>query len=1082
MVGDDLLSNLGVNPADVPGLPAKQRSSLINYLVRWEHHDAARRCLQQLLVTHSRLVSVYDNLARVYLAEGEGARALEIMQRRHALLVSNSSRILEAHAYLAAGNLASAAEIARDLTEGTPDLLSGWSLQADVCLAAGDMQAAEAAIRRREELRPDTASTAAQMARVWQAQGDDSRAILWARTALARSERDGRPPTLGLLRLLKSLYSAAGQPAQAEATTARLARRHEQELKELARVLEPEAEVQKIRAEMEPAASAAGPTPTSPPQQKPEPLAATPAPVPMATEVLAGAVDLSDEELARLDEALHRDFPHEAFRPGQADVIAAVLQGESVLAVMPTGAGKSLCYQLAAQELPGTSLIISPLIALMKDQLDGLPAAVRARATELNHTLDSSELATRLGRAAAGGYKLLYAAPERLRQRPFLHSLKGAGVSLLVVDEAHCVSLWGHDFRPDYHFIVKAWEELGRPPILGMTATATPRVRDDIQSALGQMRLIASDVHRPNLRLEARQFANKGQKNQALLTLCREIEGSGIVYATTRKKCGELALMLNQSGVEAIHYHAGIEDRAAAQEHFMNGRARVVVATIAFGMGVDKADVRFIVHYNPPKTLENYYQEAGRAGRDGLASRCILFHSLADKRILGEWVQQDALEARFLRAVYSELKQRLGAGGTGLVAVADLERDLVVDDIKIRVVVHFLEMSGLLERGFDLPRTSSLSLCRPVNGEDPELARFVEAARLRPGQRVSRDLLAISRALGTDPRSIEAQVLAWQDAGRLHYHGTGRDMLLTLPQAPADSRQRVAAMLAEYRAGQEGRLAEIMAYATTKRCRHGAISTYFGGRAIERCHSCDNCLGTATAATRYSGYSRTSRLARSIPKQDMSGPAATLVLQGVAQLPYPLGRSGLVRAMQGAGSSKVKADRFPLFGAMSGWTQAAIQDLIVQMEDEGLLAHFEKSGYRLLRLSEEGRTRLNAQVAGPPCPVPAPGPKPSRYPTKRGTVGPSPSETPTDLDQTLFEKLRAWRLETARTLGKPPFVVFHDSTLKRIAATKPADLEELSAVKGIGPAKLEQYGQSLLAIVSGQEDDQKGPQAEKGRQ
>ena len=198
-----------------------------------------------------------------------------------------------------------------------------------------------------------------------------------------------------------------------------------------------------------------------------------------------------------------------------------------------------------------------------------------------------------------------------------------------------------------------------------MTATATPRVRDDVQNALGQMRLIASDVHRPNLMLEARQFAKNSQKDQALLALCRQIEGSGIVYATARKKCEDLAAILRRGGVDAIHYHAGIRDRAAIQDRFMSGQARIVVATIAFGMGVDKADVRFIVHYNPPKTLENYYQEAGRAGRDGLPARCILFHATSDKIMMTRWTREDALDAGFLRDVYSALKQRLGSAAPG---------------------------------------------------------------------------------------------------------------------------------------------------------------------------------------------------------------------------------------------------------------------------------------------------------------------------------------------------------------------------------------------------------------------------------
>jgi ATP-dependent DNA helicase RecQ len=673
---------------------------------------------------------------------------------------------------------------------------------------------------------------------------------------------------------------------------------------------------------------------------------------------------------------LHRHFGHETFRPGQADVIAAVLRGESVLAVMPTGAGKSLCYQLAALLLPGTVLVISPLIALMKDQLDGLPAGVAARATALNYTVDGSELDARLARAASGGYKLLYAAPERLRQRPFLHALKCANVSLLVVDEAHCVSLWGHDFRPDYLFIAKAWHELGQPPILAMTATATPRVRDDIQAALDRMRLVAVDVHRANLRLEARRFASDAEKQRALLALCREIEGSGIVYATSRQKCEDLAAMLRRKGVSAIHYHAGVEDRAAAQDRFMNDEARVVVATVAFGMGVDKADVRFIIHYNPPRAVENYYQEAGRAGRDGLPARCILFYTPGDKGNLTRWTRQDALHAEFLRNVYAAVKTRLGATGVGLIAVGDLERDVGAEETHLRVAVHFLETAGLLWRGFDLPRTATLTLLtscpqapqsRSVavgEGIEEGLARFVEAARLSPGQTVSRDLLALSHEAGLDPRTVEVQLLAWDDAGWLRYRGIGRDMLLALPDPPADSRQRVAAMLADYRAGQDGRIAEMMAYAETGRCRHGTISAYFGGRPIERCQACDNCLKLAPSRPQFVPPARpASRSAASTvpsPRPAVTGDPAAIVLQGVAQLPSLL-----------------------------------------------------------------------------------------------------------DYDKGLFERLRAWRLEEAREKSKPPYVIFHDVVLKQIAACQPATLGELAAIKGIGPHKMEQYGQVVLAIIAG---------------
>ncbi len=473
-------------------------------------------------------------------------------------------------------------------------------------------------MQRRDSLRPEAAATAHGLARLWQARNDPEKALLWARTALSRTERDERRPPVELLRLLETLYRATGQPAQTEATAAQLQQRQAHELADLRVALGLVLPSAELPEPPRPRRSRALQQEVPAPKERPEPK-------PAAQPIQAPALTPAEQD--HLQEALHHYFPHHAFRPGQAEVIAAALRRESVLAVMPTGAGKSLCYQLAALLLPGTTLVISPLIALMKDQVDGLPPTVAGQATTLNYMLDSAEIDARLARAAAGGYKLLYAAPERLRQQPFLHALKRAGVSLLVVDEAHCVSLWGHDFRPDYLFIAKAWEELGRPPILAATATATPRVRDDIQAALGQVRLAVTDVDRPNLHLEAHRFASDKQKAQALVALCREIEGSGIVYATARAKCEDLAELLRQNGIDAIHYHAGMDDRAAAQDQFMTGQARVVVATIAFGMGIDKADVRFIIHYNPPKTLENYYQEAGRAGRDGLPARCILFHS-----------------------------------------------------------------------------------------------------------------------------------------------------------------------------------------------------------------------------------------------------------------------------------------------------------------------------------------------------------------------------------------------------------------------------------------------------------------------
>ena len=939
---DNVLAQLEIAPADVPGLPAKARNALIGYLLRWEHFDTARKCLQDLVAARGHLVSLHDSLARTYLALGDAGRALETVQRRQAIKTSSISRALEARVRLAAGDQRGAQAIADQMATEHPYRLLTWSLQADVRLALGDLDGAEAAWQRREALKPGAPENALGLARVWQARGEDDRALLWARTALSRVRRDEKQPGAELLRLLETLYRATNQDAQAEATAATLRERQQQELGDLRRILNGEPQTEPP------------PGPTVAPET---PVVGTAVTYDFSPEVLHGALEPSPQERERLNTALHRYFAHDSLRPGQAEAITAILRGQNVLAVMPTGAGKSLCYQLAALLLPGTALVISPLIALMKDQLDGLPAPVAEQATTLNSSLASSELAARLARTAQGGYKLVYAAPERLRQRPFLHALKKAGVSLLVVDEAHCISLWGHDFRPDYHFIAATWQDLGQPPILALTATATPRVRDDIRAALGQVRLVLTDLHRPNLYLEARRFRSDAQKQQALASLCREIEGSGIVYAATRKKCEDLADMLRQRGVSAIHYHAGIEDRAQAQERFMRGEARVVVATIAFGMGIDKSDVRFIIHYNPPKALENYYQEAGRAGRDGLPARCILFHSPSDKATLSRWVRQETLNAEFLRRVYRAIQRRIGNGGLGLVAVGDLERDLGTEETLLRVAIHFLERAGLIQRGFDLPRSASLTLMRPLADDDGEFTRFVEAARLRPGQTVSRNLIALSHETGLPAESIEARVLSWADAGWLRYQGTGRDMLLALPAPPPDSRQRVSAMLAELEAGQQGRLGELMAYATTADCRHGFISTYFGGRAIGHCRSCDNCLGTGRKrALQQQKSPRQGGLAAEDP--------APIILQAVAQLPYPLGRTGLSRALQGAPTSPVHSDQFPLFGALADRTQKGIRQIADGLIEAGYLEQYRKGNYPLLRLTDKGQGWLAAARRG----------------------------------------------------------------------------------------------------------------------
>lgn len=364
----------------------------------------------------------------------------------------------------------------------------------------------------------------------------------------------------------------------------------------------------------------------------------------------------------KLKDTLKRVFGYNTFRGIQEDIIENVMEGRNTFVIMPTGAGKSLCYQLPAIAKEGTAIVISPLIALMKNQVDQMNA-VGINAKFLNSTLNKGEIARVKKETLEGQVKLLYVAPESLTKEENIEFLKKATISFVAVDEAHCISEWGHDFRPEYRRIKSIVAELGNIPVVALTATATPKVQLDIKKNLEMedASVFQSSFNRTNLMYEVRA---KKQAKKTLIKIVKEHKGeSGIIYCLSRKKVEEIAELLQVNGVKVAPYHAGMDSSARIknQDAFLNEDLDVIVATIAFGMGIDKPDVRFVIHYDTPKSIEGYYQETGRAGRDGITSQCVMFYSYNDILKLDKFNKDKAVaereNARYLleeMALYAE--------------------------------------------------------------------------------------------------------------------------------------------------------------------------------------------------------------------------------------------------------------------------------------------------------------------------------------------------------------------------------------------------------------------------------------------
>lgn len=933
----DCLNVLGFSPLEAVHLSTKVRSQLLNFLLRWEDYCAVEKCLREVLPVYPNLVSLMDFRIRALLGQGDADSALAVMERRQQRKTSVTSQKLEVRILLERGDIKKALKIAQALNQAAPDMAWSWGLLGQVLQAAGKPDEAERAYRQQIEKSPTSNSPLLGLMELYAARKDWISASAYA--VRARTLNPELPLTIDCLRRLRRLFKKTGDLNHVAEIEETLAQRYKVELDWIRAVLSGE-----LGEAPEPAAEAADEFEV----EEAEPLTASKAAV-------------SEANRLRIEQVALNYFSYDRFLPGQVETMSAMLDGRDVLSILPTGGGKSLCYQLPAMmEDKGTTVVISPLIALMKDQVDSMPAQVQEVTTAINSTLEWDKLNKRMIALSQGRFRLVYVAPERLRQPPFLNALKKGDLVRLVIDEAHCVSLWGHDFRPDYLFISHVRQFLGNPPLLALTATAPLRVRRDIIQRLGALKVVSADIHRSNLRLEVVHARNADEKMRHLLAICQAEKGSGIIYAGTRARCESLSELLNRQGISACFYHAGIMNRAQVQDDFMSGRVRIVVATIAFGMGIDKSDIRFIVHFVPPESVEAYYQEAGRAGRDGLPARCILFFSSADKNVLTRRANEAVLTIEFLRCVYGAIKSRARKGGGERdrrylqVAADDLCRDTQADETKIRVAISLLEAAGLLKRHFDAPRTAVITLLRRPAGspDDPKpeneqvFSAFCKAARLLPGQSLEVDLIVLARAAGIEPENMEMCVLDWSNERLIEYRPVGRDLLLECLPPPADSAERVSNMLERYTTIQIQRAEEITAYARTRRCRHGYISVYLGGRAIKKCGACDNCLGLHTSLD-------------DLPDQMPEIEQMSIVLNCVANTKRGIGPTSLNCCLRGSSRAPDWTRDLPQYGSLSFRSGAVLDNLINRLIDAKLLQQRQLDhGGEVLSLSDRGRQAL----------------------------------------------------------------------------------------------------------------------------